>query len=81
VLGTVNPKGVKTTYWFEYGPSISFGSSTGVVTVAAGSEAVSATANLTGLKPSTSYYFRIGAKNAYGVSYSGLYSFITSPAK
>ena len=80
VIGAVNPKGAKTSYWFEYGPTISFGSSTSIASLPAGSTAQSATANLTGLKPSTSYYFRVGAKNAYGVSYSGLQSFITSPA-
>ena len=40
--------------------------------VAAGSGLGSFTAGLTGLTPSTTYYVRAYAKNAYGISYSGM---------
>jgi len=49
VNGTVNPNGNATAYWFEYGTSLSYGSSTDVQSAGSGSEAISASSSLTGL--------------------------------
>ena len=78
VVGTINPNGVQTTYWFEYGPTLSLGFSLNKVTAVSGQKQLGAAAYITGLKPSTPYYFRIGAKNAYGTVYGSPYSFITT---
>jgi len=78
VVGTIIPEGVQTTYWFEYGATPAFGSSAHVETVATGWKPVGAAAYITGLKPATQYYFRLGAKNAYGTVYGSPYSFITA---
>jgi multidrug efflux pump subunit AcrA (membrane-fusion protein) len=64
--GTLNPGGSQTTYWFEYGPTSSYGSKTAAVDAGAGTAAVAATAEATGLKPNTQYLFRLVARNAYG---------------
>ena len=78
VVGTTNPDGAKTTYWFEYGTTMSYGSTTDAVVAAAGWKPLGAAAYITGLKPATQYYFRLGAKNAYGTAYGSVYSFITA---
>lgn len=78
VIGTVNPKGAQTNYWFEYGPTLSLGSSASAVLLSASYQTLGAAGYITGLKPSTTYYFRLGAKNAYGTVYGAAYSFITS---
>ena len=78
VVGAVNPRGAATTYWFEYGPTISFGQIAETSTAGSGSTLVGAGAYLTGLKPNTQYYFRVGAQNAHGRVYGAVYSFITA---
>ncbi|MHB1163392.1 MAG: fibronectin type III domain-containing protein [Minisyncoccota bacterium] len=78
VVGTVIPNGAPTTYWFEYGPTMSYGSSADSRSAEASYTKVGAAAYITGLKPNTEYYFRIGAKNAYGETYGSQYKFITA---
>ena len=70
--GTVNPDSQETTCSFEYGSEPAL--SSGVTTVAcpaalgAGSGGVAASVALTGLIPSTTYYYRLTATNATGTS-------------
>ncbi|MDP1707316.1 MAG: fibronectin type III domain-containing protein [bacterium] len=78
VVGNIVPGGKQTTYWFEYGPTASYGFFVNMATVDASWKTVGVAAYITGLKPGTSYYFRLGAKNSYGVVYDGPYNFITS---
>ena len=52
VTGSVNPGGLSTSYWFEYGTS-SFAAATAKASAGSGSGSVSVTAKLTGLKPDT----------------------------
>jgi multidrug efflux pump subunit AcrA (membrane-fusion protein) len=66
--GTVDPNGSATTYFFEYGPTSSYGSRTAVVDAGSGSAAEQVSAPVTGLEPGTSYLFRLVAKNASGTS-------------
>lgn len=80
VVGTVIPEGAETSYWFEYGPTPSLGTQVTPVTVPAGYQHLGAATLLSNLKPGTQYYFRIGAKNAYGTVFGGPYSLIT-PAR
>jgi plastocyanin len=66
---TVNPDGQATTYLFEWGTSISYGQSTGEVTMAAEDHLEHAdSATLTGLTAGTVYHFRVVAKNGSGTS-------------
>lgn len=78
VVGTVNPKGAQTTYWFEYGPTLSLGFSVNATVIPAGRTDLGAAAYIIGLTPNTTYYFRLGAKNAYGTVYGSSYNFITA---
>jgi uncharacterized delta-60 repeat protein len=66
VAGQVNPNGLATAYSFDYGTSSSYGSSTPVGSVAAGTTSVPVTATLTGLTPDTTYHYRIDANNSAG---------------
>jgi glutamine amidotransferase-like uncharacterized protein len=67
--GTVNPQGLTTSYFFEYGTTASYGSATPETDVGSGTEEVSASAGLTGLNERTTYHFRLVATNSGGTSY------------
>jgi hypothetical protein len=68
--GSVNPNGVSTAYWFEYGPTTAYGSNTLDADAGSGTGAVAATATLGGLSPATTYHYRLVANNS-GVSTKG----------
>lgn len=77
--GTVNPNGFATTYWFDYGAtSNTYTASSAGTSAGAATADVAASANLTGLTPSTTYYFRVAAQNANGTSYGAEQSFTTA---
>ncbi|MCX6880416.1 MAG: hypothetical protein NTW21_42410 [Verrucomicrobia bacterium] len=62
--GTVNPNGVATTAWFEWGTDTSYGTTTSPHTdVGSGSDYASFDAPLTGLAPTTTYHFRAVAND------------------
>lgn len=77
-VGTVVPEGAPTTYWFEYGPTPALGLMLNNVVVGTGYDRLGAAGYISGLKPATTYYFRLGAKNANGTVYGAPYSFITA---
>jgi phosphodiesterase/alkaline phosphatase D-like protein len=70
-IGTVNPYGAATTYWFEYSTNSNFGGqSHTTVKQSAGSGAttVPVQASISGLQPNTTYYFRVVAQNSAGTT-------------
>ena len=77
LCGTVNPNGSSTTYYFQYGLTTVYGSTTGSQNAGNGSTAVSVVAGLTGLTPGNTYHFRIVAQNSAGSSYGLDRSFTT----
>lgn len=79
VSGTVNPGGQSTTYSFHYGATTAYGSQTSAQSAGqdATNHAVSAT--LTGLKPATTYHYRVSATNASGITVGTDKSFTTAP--
>jgi len=64
--GTINPEGIKTTYWFEYGPTTSYGSKTSESTLGGGTTPTKVSAALSGISAGTTYHFRMAMSNAYG---------------
>jgi hypothetical protein len=76
---TVNPNGVETKYFFEYGTTTSYGSYTSTKSAGAGTSKVQVNATLTGLTAGTTYYFRIVASSAIGESFGGAIAFTTQP--
>jgi hypothetical protein len=77
----INPWGAETTYHFEYGPTESYGLSTGDATLPAAWGDQPATSEITGLAPNTTYHYRAVATNALGGPVDGPdQTFTTQPA-
>ena len=64
--GTVNPNGASMTYYFEYGPTTDYGSSTPVQSLGSGASDVSVSAIITDL---SNGHYRIVGINYSGTSY------------
>ena len=62
--GTVNPGGVPTDWWFEYGPTTSYGMETTPTNAGSGLANVPVVKSLSGLAPATTYHYRLVAKNS-----------------
>ncbi len=79
VTGSVNPNGAITSYWYEYGPSSTFGQKTSTEIVGSGFVAIPTPGYITGLLPNTTYYFRLMAQNQFGLS-TGIQRSVTTTA-
>ncbi|MDY6972157.1 MAG: hypothetical protein SV775_07490, partial [Thermodesulfobacteriota bacterium] len=75
--GTVNPNGISATYYFEYGSTTSYGSTTTSVSAGSGTGDVSVSETVTGLSENTTYHYRITAANSEGTSYGNDQAFTT----
>jgi hypothetical protein len=62
--GTVNPNGLATEYFFQFGPTTTYGSETSVATLPAGTTAVKVALTETGMQ--LNWHYRLVAKNALG---------------
>jgi sugar lactone lactonase YvrE len=82
LAGTVNPNGADTHAMFAYGTSSTLSGATQTASQDLGSTAASdqVTTNLTGLTPSTTYYFQAVAQNSVGTTNGAIFSFTTMPA-
>ncbi|PKN37919.1 MAG: hypothetical protein CVU62_09370 [Deltaproteobacteria bacterium HGW-Deltaproteobacteria-2] len=78
--GTVNPNGMATSYYFEYGISPAFGGKVPLTPQSAGSgtSAVNVTTPLAGLNANTTYYYRLVAVNSDGTSNGANMTFKTA---
>ncbi len=79
---SVNPEGSATTYDFVYGTNstLSPGTTTTSQSAGSGTSAVSESAAVTGLSPSTKYYFKVVASNPGGTTSGTILNFTTSAA-
>ncbi len=71
--GTVNPEGLETFYYYQYGTTTAYGGnapSIQGVAAGSGSSAVAAPIGISGLEPATTYHYRLVATNADGTTYS-----------
>ena len=76
--GSVNPSNGPTFYWFNYGPTASYGSSTATSELAVVSgPAVSVSAALSGLAQLAGYHYQLVATNSAGITYSTDAAFTT----
>ena len=66
--GTVDPQGLRTTYWFEYGTTTAFGAQTPSANAGAGNSAVTAAGSVGNLAADTVYYYRLVARNRDGTT-------------
>lgn len=62
----INSGGEETTYHFEYGSTTSYGQSTPPEAIPAGTAGTNVTAQISGLTPGATYYFRVVAENDAG---------------
>ena len=65
--GAINPQGLPTDAWFEWGQDSTYGETTGVVALGGGFGAVLVAAPITGLATQGVYHCRIVASNELGV--------------
>ena len=65
---TVDPAGLSTKYYFEYGLTARYGSKTRAVSIGSGTSAVPVSVKLTKLKSGRTYHFRVVATNSAGTS-------------
>ncbi len=81
VTGTVNPDGLETYYYYQYGPTTEYGQSTMPegpgIDVGAGTSQVAAPGILVPLVPGVTYHYRLVAWNETAVSYGQDKTFTT----
>lgn len=76
--GKTNPDGAATTCEFEYGTTTALGESQPCsASAGSGTSEVSVSAQLTGLQPETTYYYRLVTTSANGTTKGSLASFTT----
>ncbi len=78
VNAAVNPNGQATTYAFEYGTTIHYSVQTAPQSAGAGTQPVNASAQLTGLRPGTTYHYRLIAASPGGTTAGTDATFTTS---
>jgi plastocyanin len=66
LAGVVNPKGLETKYFFNWGTTTGYGQKTTEKSAGSGTGNVAKTEALTGLTPETTYHFQLVAKNSAG---------------
>jgi hypothetical protein len=64
--GAVNPQGHATTYVFQYGTSVAYGAQTSSVPVGGGAATIKVSRSVGGLRPYTTYHYRIVATSQEG---------------
>ena len=78
--GSVNPNGLATNAWFEWGtsPTLATFNTTATQGVGSGTTAQAVTATLSGLSAGTTYYYRVAASSSAGTSKGSIVSFLTT---
>jgi len=66
LTGTVDPNKEATSYWFEYGTTAGYGAQTAPSDAGPGNAPKAVSASVSGLASSTTYHFRLVARNASG---------------
>lgn len=75
--GTVDPHGTATTYYFEYGTTTSYGSTTAIASAGSGKSSVAVSATLSNLTAGQTYDFQLVASSSTSVAYGGNVTFTT----
>ena len=77
---SVNPNGLATDAWFEWGtsPDLATFDTTPVQAVGAGTDVLPVMATLSGLSPGTTYYHRVAASNSTGTAKGAIAPFTTA---
>ena len=75
---SIDPNGLATNVYFEYGTSTSYGTRTPTAGIGSGTSAVAVNAPVGGLRPNTRYNFRAVATSAAGVTRTSNRTFTTA---
>lgn len=78
LAATVDPKGVPTTYWFEYGTGTGYGARTPVASISSAAERA-VWSPVAALEPGTTYHYRVAAASDHGTTYGADATFKTPP--
>jgi RTX calcium-binding nonapeptide repeat (4 copies) len=78
LTGTVDPVGRSTSWWFELGPTTSYGTRTVVKPAGSGRGAVAVGETVTGLAAGTEYHVRLVAQSSAGTTHGADVAFRTS---
>jgi DNA-binding beta-propeller fold protein YncE len=78
LTASIDPRGLDSTYRFEYGTSAAYGASVPVPDgeIAAGSGRRAVTRHVSGLQANTTYHWRVVAQNANGITTGADHTFI-----
>jgi hypothetical protein len=77
---TVDPRGLASDAYFEYGTTTSYGQTTHPQDAGTMDGAIPVSADIVGLAPATTYHFRILAESVGGVSHGADQTFTTAPS-
>jgi hypothetical protein len=77
--GTVNPGGLPTMAWFQWGTTTNYGNLTPVQSLGSGNISTNFSQIVTGLVAAASYHFRAVASNAFGVAFGTNQTFTLPP--
>lgn len=80
LVGAVNPGGLSTSWYFEYGTTTAYGLKTPTENIGSGASVLTVSAPLASLAGGTTYHFRLVAVSSAGTSYGSDASFTTTPA-
>src|SRR5205823_8750996 len=69
LTGSVDSRGHSTSWYFEYGPTTSYGLRTSTRSQSSSGGARTVSETIAGLTAGTSYHFRLVAKNSAGTSF------------
>jgi hypothetical protein len=78
--GLVNPRKRDTTYWFEVGTTLAYGTTTAVASAGRGDKPVTVTSDIGSLAPATTYHVRLVASSDKGVTQGADVTFATLAA-
>jgi hypothetical protein len=78
--GLANPRTRMTSYWFEIGTTLAYGTTTNPASAGKGDKPVAVTTGTGGLQPATTYHVRLVASNDRGVTRGDDVTFTTSAA-
>ena len=66
--GRVDPNNAETTYFFQYGTTSLFGTTTAAASAGSGANGLAVSVPISGLAPATKYHYRLVAQNRFGIT-------------